>query len=377
MSRIISAKRSGVLVATVLFLTILPVLLSSCGSPCITSEKRSAIEGEVDAIIADNGIPGAILGIWTPCEEPLILNRGTADIKTGSPMEDFLKVRIGSNTKTFTITVLLQLVDEGKIKLNDTLDKYVQEVPNAVNITIKQLCNMTSGLYNYLESEEFQQAMAEDPKRKWEPSELLGYAVSEKPYFPPGKGFHYSNTNTILAGMIIEEVTGNAAGEEITRRLIEPLGLEKTVFPVNPDLTGSHSRGYTPDEENKELEDVTDDFDPSWAWTAGAMISNLYDLKPWVEALGNGKFLSDATQKKRLAWTNAKLGDINLGYGLGIMSVDGFLGHAGDLPGYSSAAFYSPEKDTAIIVLLNMEPCDKPAIALRVFMAISDILYPK
>lgn len=364
-------------VVNVVLLILLPLVLSSCGTTSLTSEQKKAVEDEVEKVLADDGIPGAVVGIWVSGEEPFILNRGNANVETSAAMEDSYKVRIGSNTKTFTITVLLQLVDEGKVKLNDTLDKYVPEVPNSENITLRELCNMTSGLFNYLENEKFQQAMSEDPKRKWEPSELVAYAISQEPYFPPGDGFHYSNTNTVLAGMIIEKVTGGSAGEEITGRLIEPLNLDNTVFPVTPDLTGSYSHGYTPDEQSGELEDVTDAFDPSWAWTAGAMVSNLYDLKPWVEALGNGEFLTDATQKERLTWTDAKLGDISLKYGLGIMSVNGFLGHAGDLPGYSSAAFYSAEKDAAIIVLLNKEPCYKPATALRVFMAISDILYPK
>lgn len=362
--------------ALVVLLVALAIACPSCGTPSFTSEQQQAVEREIDEVMAANDIPGAVVGIWVPGEGTLTLEKGKADIETGRAVKQTDQFRIGSNTKTFTITVLLQLVDEGKVALDDTLDRYSPEVPNSNNITIRELCNMTSGLANYLEDDGFQQAMAEDPFRKWKPWELVEIAISLDPYFPPGQGFQYSNTNTVLLGMIIEQVTGNAVEAEIRQRIIEPLGLESTTFPAGPDMTGEYSRGYYADEDSGELVDVTNAYDPSWAWTAGAMVSELTDMKTWVRALGSGEFLSKSVQNERLNWTDTKLEDVPLKYGLGIMSVGGLLGHAGDLPGFSSAAFYLPSKDATIIVWLNKEPSDKAAIALRLMMSVAETLFP-
>lgn len=323
-----------------------------------------------------NDIPGAVVGIWVPGEGTLILEKGEADIGTGRAVKQTDQFRIGSNTKTFTNTVLLQLVDEGKVSLDDTLDRYFPDVPNSNNVTIRELCNMTSGLANYTDDDGLQEAMENNPFRKWEPRELVDIAISLDPYFPPGQGFHYSNTNTVLLGIIIEQVTGNDVGAEIRERIIEPLGLESTTFPTGPDMTGEYSRGYYADEDSGELVDVTNAYDPSWAWTAGAMVSELTDMKTWVKALVSGELLSSSTQDERLNWTDANLEDVPLKYGLGIMSVSGLLGHAGDLPGFSSAVFYLPSKDATIVVWLNKEPGDKAAIALRLMMSIAEILFP-
>jgi len=363
------------LVLIFLFLA-LAVACPSCGTPSFTSEQQQEIEREIGKVMSENDIPGAVVGIWVPGEGTLILERGKADIETGRAPTRTDQFRIGSNTKTFTNTVLLQLVDEGKVALDDTLDRYFPDVPNSNNITIRELCNMTSGLANYSDDDGFQEAMEDDPFRKWKPGELVEIAISLDPYFPPGQGFHYSNTNTVLLGMIIEQVTGNAVRAEIRQRIIKPLGLESTTFPTGPDMTGEYSRGYYADEDSGELVDVTNSYDPSWAWTAGAMVSELVDMKTWVEALGNGELLSRSTQDERLKWTDTNLEDVPLKYGLGIMSVDGFLGHAGDLPGFSSAAFYLPSKDATIVVWLNKEPSDKAAIALRLMMSIGEVLFP-
>ena len=124
-------------------------------------------------------------------------------------------MRIGSITKSFTGTVVLQLVDEGWLGLDDPISRHLAGVPNGDNITIRQLLNMTSGLYNYSEDRGFNESLDADPGRVWTPEELLAIGLGRQPYFPPGTGFHYSNTNSVLLGKLVEAGDGRSIGTGI------------------------------------------------------------------------------------------------------------------------------------------------------------------
>lgn len=367
------------IVVVAVILVVVSFGLLSCGTPEFTSEVKQEIERLVDQTMSDNDIPGVIVGVWVPGEGEFMLTKGEADVETGQDIRLADKVRIGSNTKPFVITVLLQLVDDGKVSLDDTVDKFDfgVEIPNGENITVRELCNMTSGLFNYTTDETYQELIDADPLRKWTRQELVEFAVSNDPYFPPGEGFEYSNTNTILIGMIIEQITGNDLIGEIQRRILEPLKLDNTIFPTTPEMTGEHSHGYMFIEEEGKLLDVTDLIDPSATWAAGAMISNLYDLKTWAKALATGELISESTQKERLTWVDGTIEDLDVKYGLGIFSIDGFIDHAGELPGYSTAPFYNPDKDATIVVLLNKNPNNEHLASIKLFQRIAKIVIPQ
>jgi len=194
--------------------------------------------------------------------------------------------------------------------------------------------------------------------------------------FAPGEGWEYCNTNYILLGMIIEQVTGNKIAHEYQSRIIDKLGLENTSFPDNRDITGEHGHGYMTDGESGELEDITSTFDPSLAWAAGAMISNLDDLETWARALAGGDLLGEEAQKERLSWVDAEMGGLSFQYGLGIGHVEEFVGHGGDVPGYSSSIFYNPDEDATVVVLFNKNPNKEDATGIRLFIDIAEILFP-
>ena len=366
----------GAVLALIASLILVIPACSSCGTSSFGPELQGKIEKAIDATIFENGIPGAVVGVWVPGEDAWIKATGEADIKTKREIKPADKFRIGSITKTFTATVILQLVDEGKLGLDDTVDKYVPDVPNGGDITIRDLCGMTSGLFDYTGDENFQNTLDEDPVSKWEPSELVELASSHDPLFAPGDGWEYCNTNYILLGMTIEQVTGNKLGGEIQTRIIDRLGLENTTFPDNGDMTGEYSHGYMADGESGELEDITSTFDPSFAWAAGAMISNLDDLKTWAVAVAGGDLLSEETQRERLSWVDAEMGGLDFQYGLGIGHVEGFVGHGGDVPGYTSAMFYNTDKDATVIVLMNKNPNQEDTAGLRLFIDIAKTLFP-
>ncbi|MCB0905368.1 MAG: beta-lactamase family protein, partial [Actinobacteria bacterium] len=219
-------------------------------------------------------------------------------------------VRIGSNTKTFTGTAVLQLVGEGKVALDDPISDYVEGVPNGEAITIEMLLDMHSGLYNYTTSPEMNRILDEVPDHVFTPEDLLALAFAQPPNFAPGAEYEYSNTNTVLLGLVIEKVDGVPVQEAFATRLFEPLGLSQTSFPAATDasIPETHPQGYLygtnmttiesmalpeadqPAAESGELlpNDVTDE-NPSWAFTAGAMISDLEDLADWAEALAEGE----------------------------------------------------------------------------------------
>ncbi|MGB2691600.1 MAG: serine hydrolase, partial [Thermodesulfobacteriota bacterium] len=263
-------------------------------APGCDSNNQDSLDHELverlKQILSDNmeefGIPGALVGVWIPGEGSLIIEEGVSDIETNEAIVKEDHLRIGSVTKSFTVTVILQLVDEGLINLNDPLSKFFPEIENS-SATVGELTNMRSGIFNYTEDNNFVLELIQNLLRKWAPQELVDVADSNLPYFTPDGGWHYSNTNTVILGMIIEQVTGNFIGDEIQKRIIEPLGLKGTVYPVTPDMPLPFSRGYAEFDPEVGLMDVTFS-DPSASAGSGAMISKLSDLHIWGEALGKG-----------------------------------------------------------------------------------------
>ncbi|MBN2168732.1 MAG: beta-lactamase family protein [Actinobacteria bacterium] len=349
---------------------------ASCGTPAFKPEVEKEMSDVISGMMSEFNIPGAIAGVWVEGRGEWVRAFGESDTKNKKAMELPDKFRIGSNTKTFTVTLVLQLVDEGKIKLEDRLSGYIDGVPSGDQITIQMLCNNTSGLFEYGEDETVLNKITTDPHYKWKPRELVDIAISHPPYFPPGEGWRYSNTNFILLGMIIEKVAGKELGTVCRKNIFEPLGLANTNFPDSPEIKGEYSHGYGDSEENPDqLDDYTDFLDPSIWWSGGAIISNLDDLKTWTEALVSGDLISDSSRKEMLDWVSIP-GEEEYGtkYGLGVLSLGGFIGHNGRTPGYESCIMYDPEKEAMIIIFFNKSA--EGSYDLAAFMKIAKVLFP-
>lgn len=343
---------------------LLPALLTAaamgsagCGAETEPAEKalqpdvQARIDRLVESSMASGNIPGVIIGVRAPGQGDYMKAYGVADIGNGEPMRTCDRVRIASITKTFVATVVLQLVDEGRLTLDETIQEYLPQIPGADKITVRELLSHSSGLYDY-EDQPFMRSVVANPLKSWNPKDLIDLAVSRPAVFSPGSSCAYSNTNYVALGIIIEQVTGNALGQEITKRIIEPLGLSATEFPTGPDITGDYSRGYTDLNGPGQLSDVTR-MDMSWDWAAGAMISDVADLEAWVRVLGKGNLISDEMQKERMQFLDMPEFDNMASYGLGIMKVGPLIGHSGADPGYNSSMYYLPEKDALIVVLFN------------------------
>jgi D-alanyl-D-alanine carboxypeptidase len=331
--------------------------------------------------------PGAIVGVrtrqgtWTSAY-------GLADPTTKAPMTTDMKMRIGSVTKTFTGTLILQLAQAGRLSLDDAIDKYYPGIPNGNSITLRMLANMTSGVASYY-TESFLDTYFAHPETIFTPDQLIAYGVSASPIFAPGAKFNYSNTNTILLGKVIEKVTGQPFADVLQQEILGPLGLSDTTFPtVSPAIPDPHPQGYTLQGSTKTTQPINaTSWSPSFGWSAGAMISTLHDLLIYDRALGTGQgILSPATQTERLDSFPAPAG-----YGIALGCIDGWVGHTGELPGFNTALYYDTTSDTSVVVLVNSDipsgncsesstltdnptdiTCSSPAT--RVFVALSKAL---
>ncbi|MFF9092447.1 serine hydrolase domain-containing protein [Streptomyces sp. NPDC014802] len=321
-----------------------------------------AVQGQLDAavqrVMRQANVPGVTVGVWTPHQGQYVRSFGVADKSTGAKMSPDLYLRIGSETKTFTVTAVLQLVDQGKVRLDDTIGQYVAGVPNGDKITIRQLAGMRSGLFNYSQDESFFKALTSDPTRPFTPQQLLAYSFKHPVLFPPGQQFYYCNTNLILLGLVVERESGQHLNDYIQQKILDPAGLRHTLFPTGAEFPDPHSQGYTNQTATGQVEDSAD-WNPSWGWAAGAMISQLDDLRVWARTVATGKLpdggdmISPATQAQRLITPPTAIP--GAGYGLGIFNVQGWIGHNGSLPGYESLTIYLPSAQATVVVMLNTD----------------------
>jgi D-alanyl-D-alanine carboxypeptidase len=269
------------------------------------------------------------------------------------------RYRVGSVTKTFISTVALQLVGEGRLRLDDTVERWLPGlVPNGEAITLRMLFNHTSGLFDYTEDPAFFERLINDPTNPASPRQLIAIARMHPPSFPPGEGWSYSNTGYIVVGLIIEAVTSQPVERLVRQRIIGPLGLIGTTFPTrSPFISGYHAHGYRqPTAPGAPYLDVTP-FSPTLAWTAGAIISTADDLRRFYGALLRGRLLRPALLEQMLT-TVPVLPEF--GYGLGIETLQTACGtvwgHEGGIPGYLNFAFNDRSGRRSAEVMLPTEP---------------------
>ncbi|MFJ5094090.1 serine hydrolase domain-containing protein [Streptomyces sp. NPDC088557] len=342
--------------------------------PQLAPAVAQQLDRAVQDVMKQTGVPGVTVGLSAPGKGTYIRSFGVADKETRQPMDPGLYMRIGSETKTFTVTALLELVDQGKVKLDDTISRYVDGVPNGDRITLRNLASMRSGLFNYSADDGFYKAFTTDPERPFTPQELLDYSFKHPVKFQPGAEFDYCNTNLILLGLVVEKAGGMPVDEFVQKNVLDPAGLRHTVFPTDAAIPSPHAHGYTDQTASGKLEDATD-WNPSWGWAAGAMISDLQDLRTWARVVATGTLLSPATQAERLR--TYPTGVAGAGYGLGIFDIQGWIGHNGSLPGYQSLTIYLPESRATLVVLLNTDVTHEGSAPSTLFgQAITRIVTP-
>ncbi len=254
----------------------------SAANSSVQAKIAAAVEQERHTYGGRTPVPGVLVGVWDGAGGSYVHAFGEADLATHRPLTPDDHFRIGSNTKTFVISVLLQLVDEGKLSLDDPLSRFSLGVtiPNAEHITVRELCQMRSGLFEAYDAPEIDPAKVA-PNSEWNPRTLIGWAVKQKPYFPPGTAYRYSNTNYLILGLIIESVTKDTVGDQIAKRLLAPFHLTQTSYPATQAMPDPWAHGYGLDKQ-RGWEDVSNTIPVSLMGAAGEMISDMAEL----EALG-------------------------------------------------------------------------------------------
>ncbi|MCQ6333895.1 MULTISPECIES: serine hydrolase domain-containing protein [Bacillus cereus group] len=301
---------------------------------------------------------------------------GVADLSTKKPMKTDFRFRIGSVTKTFTATVVLQLAGENRLNLDDSIERWL---PGFIQgngyddkqITIRQLLNHTSGIANYTRSKDFNMM---DTKKSYTAEELVKMGISMPSDFAPGKSWSYSNTGYVLLGILIEKVTGNSYAEEIENRIIEPLELSNTFLPGNSSVIPGtkHARGYIQLDRASEPKDVTY-YNPSTGSSAGEMISTADDLNKFFSYLLGGKLLKEQQLKQMLTTVPTgvdELGDSGLGiFKMKLSNGESIWGHGGTIPGFLTFAGGTLGGKHTLAVNLNSLIADSPPPFKNILLA--------
>lgn len=337
------------------------------------------LQRHADALL-DHGAPGVLVEVDTPRGD-VEVRSGYGNVAARTPVPWQAKFRIGSYTKPFVAATVLQLVGEGRLSLEDTVDRWLPGVVtgngnDGTKITVRQLLQHTSGVPNYLGKmpELFLEKEFEENRfRTVTPEQTVALAMQMPPDFAPGTDWNYSNTGYTLAGMIIERVTGNTWQHEVRSRIVGPLGLRDTYLPgTSPFLPRPHAVSYQRFTEKGMEADPNDPrwgepidvttYNPSWGGAAGDMISTTDDGNKFLKALIGGKVLRPAqlaemTKAMRVpaldpAWPGAR-------YGLGIMwipsSCGGYWSHGGDIPGFKTRNGVTADGTRSVMVSINTD----------------------
>jgi D-alanyl-D-alanine carboxypeptidase len=349
--------------------------MPSAASPSVQRAIAAAVEKDRKIYGGRTPVPGVLIGVWDGSGGSYVHAFGFADLTEKRPLVPGDHFRIGSNTKTFVVAVILQLADEKKLALDDPVSRFTigVKVPNAGKITVRQLCDMRSGLFEAYDTPQFEH-MNVTPQMKFDPRTVIRWAVQQKPYFSPGTGYHYSNTNYLILGLIIQAVTHDTDADQIQKRLIVPFDLSETSYPQTQAMPDPWARGYGLD-KNRNWEDVSNTIPVSLMGAAGAMISDMADMKRWITLYVTGKTSGPATYR---ALKNCiPTGQGNLAFGLGLGCSEGWYGYTGGLPGYNTGEYYFPATGATIIAWVDVQQnTPQPGVANAMSRDIARIMTP-
>ena len=339
-----------------------------CGQPTANkTELKAALQLKLDEWHKAGSFPGATLGVVLANGESFGLAVGFSDRETKTAMKPADRMLAGSVGKTFAAATALQLIKEGKINLDDKIEKYLgseewfARLPNAKEITVRQLMNHTSGLVRYEFKDQFTKDLTANPEKVWKPAELVGYLFGEKAPFEAGKGWDYSDTNYIVLGIIIEKVTGRKFYDEANRRLLKPLKLNDTIPQDGPRLKGV-VQGYAGPNNpfgGTDAMIVNGKFaiNPQFEWTGGGFASTAHDLARWAKMFYEGKAFSPDLLPQVIDGVAAPMLGRESKYGLGAIirktPAGTSYGHSGFFPGYMTDMMYFPDQNIAVAVQVN------------------------
>lgn len=314
----------------------------------LPADLQAALQDALERVMSEYDVPGAAAGVWIPGEGSWTTAVGVADREGDVPVTVDMTWPIRSITKSYTVTLLLQLVDDGEVSLDDTIDEYVEGVTDGDEITLLELANMSSGNADYVD-DAFLADFSVDPEKIYTIDELNAFALGKPAQFAPGTEYRYTNANTNLLGAVIEKVTGKPYAEVLDERILTPLGQSGTAYVADvADWATPHAVGYMT--IDGALQPQTEN--PSILGAAGAMFSTLDDGRVWAETLGTGALLTPATQKLRQVGHPIPQPPYDE-YAVGMGETEGWWGHNGEGVGFTAATFHDSASGANIVVYMN------------------------
>ncbi len=344
---------------------------------------EARLQARLEFLREQSGVPGVSAGVVLADGSVYGVVAGLADTAEMQRMEQATLLLQGSVGKTYVAAVALQLVSEGVLDLDARVSAYLGDepwygrLPNAAEVTVRQLMNHTSGIVRYEFNERFIEDLLAQPDKVWRPEEQLAYLFDTEAPFAAGEGWDYSDTNYIILGMIIERLTGSTYYDELRRRILEPMGLAHTVPSDRrrlPGLAQGYAGARNPFGPSEMIEDGVFAFNPQFEWTGGGIASTGEDLARWAWALYRGEVFDPSLLPVMLDGVPARLGP-DARYGLGVIirptSLGESLGHSGFFPGYLAEVAYFPEHGVAVAVQVNTS--DFASLRMRPWTMLLDL----
>jgi D-alanyl-D-alanine carboxypeptidase len=355
----------------IFLIAIILIFASSSLSQTAAATDSPALRARLQAVIDDwqkaGKFAGATVGVVLADGKSFGLAAGYSDLRAKTPMRPTDLMLSGSVGKTYAAAVAMQLVKEGKFALDDKIEKYLgrepwfSRLPNAKDITIRQLMTHTSGLVRYEFKDQFTKDLTANPDKVWKPRELVAYILDSQAPFEAGKGWDYSDTNYIVLGMIMEKVTGKKFYDLAQKRVLAPLKLANTRPSASRTIKGL-VQGYAgPDNpfggKDAVLENGKFIINPQFEWTGGGFASTTEDLARWAKMMYEGKGFPPAMLPEMLNGVSAPMLGRETKYGLGVIirptRAGLTYGHSGFFPGYMTDMMYFPELKVAVAVQVN------------------------
>jgi D-alanyl-D-alanine carboxypeptidase len=352
------AKASRVLTVLALVATIMAVSAAQTASAAPPSGKR--ITRTVRALMERYPLRSTLFGVWVDGRR--VASGALGEAQPGVPATRADHFRIGNVTESITTTLLLRLVDQGRVRLEDPLSRWFPNLPNAGQVTVGMLPRSVSGYSDYVTTPRFERAFNANPFRTWRPSELIRIAFSRPPLFAPGTSWAFSDTNFLLLGEVLRRVGGMPVERLLRRQILTKLGLRQTEMRLDSDIPAPVLHGYSRD--RGRYEDSTS-WSPSWVPRLGNMISTLGDMGRWARALGTGSLLSPQSHALQVGPQNVGLGPLtaSMYYAMGFGVSNGWIAANPQVPGYNGIVSYLPAKRTAVVVFVTQGPKGKPSVA--------------